>query len=359
MHRHHLDPVNGGSALDVIRRLCGVQAQVPSAAAQAVALRQQRPEPNATTQALNDRSLIRTWAMRGTLHLLPSDVAPAFLSLLAAARTWEKGSWQRAFLTVTQLDRLTVAVETALEPGVPLTREELVERAIDATGDESLGQHVKSGWGAVLKPLAWRGLICHGPSDGNRVSFVRPDRWFPDWTGIPDPEDAARVVVPAYLAAYGPATPTALDQWLLRGATPKATLRRWFADLGDAVTPVDVEGTEAFVRSEDLAKLASIRPTGAVRLLPAFDQYVLGPGTGDPHLVPQAHRSSVSRAGGWIAPVVISRGRVVGTWATNDDRLRVDLMPGEEPPARAALDAEAARLRAVLDTDVTLDVISS
>jgi hypothetical protein len=98
--------------VEVLRRLGGVQAQVPAAAALAVRARQRRSSRDDLGRALEERRLIRTWAMRGTLHLLPPEEAGAYLSLIAASRFWEKGSWQKAF-GVTP-DEMVVA---GLKPG--------------------------------------------------------------------------------------------------------------------------------------------------------------------------------------------------------------------------------------------------
>ena len=339
MRRHHLEEVDGGGAVDVVRRLCGVQAQVASSAALAVAARQKKPDTDAAAKALQRRDLVRTWAMRGTLHLLPTEDAGSYLALLAAARSWTKGVWQKNYLTVAEMERLTDAVRGALESGDALTRDELVARL---RGTKKLTQHVGSGWSTVLKPLAWQGILCQGPSEGGRVTFIRPDAWSPRWTGLPEEDVAAAHVVRAYLAAHGPATMTGLDQWLLRGATPKAKLRRWFADLGDDVVTVDVEGTAAYLLAEHEDDLRRTKPSTTVRLLPGFDQYVLAPGTADAHVLDQAHRPDVSRAAGWIAPVVVAGGRVVGTWTADDGIPVTDVWAKQVPAAKLA--AEKKRL---------------
>src|SRR6185437_8082890 len=126
-----------------------------------------------------------------------------------------------------------------------------------------------------------------------------------------------------YLGSYGPATPATFDDWLLRGATPKSLLKGWFAELATAgrLVSVNVEGQRRFVRVQDVEAMAAIPAMPAntsLRLLPAFDQYVLGPGTKDPHLLAPARRAEVSRAAGWIAPVVVRGGRVIGTWEVLD-----------------------------------------
>jgi hypothetical protein len=246
---------------------------------------------------------------------------------------------------------LSAAVADALADGSTLTREQLIDRVHAVTGDPDLVDKMRSGWSAVLKPLAWQGLLFQGLSADNRVTFVRPDRWLPQWSGLPDPRDAAGRVIERYLSAFGPATPEAFDQWLLRGATPRSTLRRWFADLGDRITPVDVEGRTGYLLTADLDSLTAFRPHPVVRLLPAFDQYVLGPGTADPEVVPAAHRAEVSRAAGWIAPVIVHNGRVTGTWAVNAGRAELsffDPASGPDGPAAELLEAELERLSGLL-----------
>src|SRR3954451_21740763 len=97
MERQYLEPLSTGTAVDVARRLCGVQAQVASSAELAIRARQAEAPPGEVGQALADGSLIKTWAMRGTLHLLPADEASQYLALLAAGRWWETPAWQRYF----------------------------------------------------------------------------------------------------------------------------------------------------------------------------------------------------------------------------------------------------------------------
>ncbi len=292
--------------------------------------------------------------MRGTLHLLDPADAPAHLALVAAARTWEKPAWQRAFLSADRLAVLTEAAATALD-GRVLTREQLTTEVVQRTGDAGLLEALSSGWGAVLKPLAWQGLLCHGPAEGGRVTFTRPDTWLPDWR-MPAPAEAARVAIPSYLAVFGPAAPATFDAWLSRGATPKATLRGWFADLSDELEPVEVEGQPLYARASDVDFLSATRLADAVRLLPAFDQYVLGPGTGDPHTVPPTRRAQVSRAAGWISPTVVTGAGVVGTWRTDDDRLEVDLFADGPPVDSGLLEAEADRLARLLQVPLRLAV---
>ena len=175
MRRQLLDPVGELPVAAVVRRLCGVQAQVASSAELAVRFRRQSSRPGEVGRALAEGRLIKTWAMRGALHLLTPEEGGAFLSLIAAQKSWELPSWQRYFgMTNKRWDTLRAVVGEALD-GPPLTRDELVAAIVAKRGLGHLGDELRSGWGTLFKPLAWQGELCYGPSQGTRVTFTRPD----------------------------------------------------------------------------------------------------------------------------------------------------------------------------------------
>jgi winged helix DNA-binding protein len=352
MRRHFLEPVGRLSVPDVVDRLCGVQAQVASSAELAVRVRRETSRPGEVGRALRDGRLLKTWAMRGTLHLLTPEEAGAFLSLMASGRSWERPSWQRYFgVTPKQIESLRRAVRTALEDG-PLTREELAAAVTGKRGLRHVGEALGSSWGTLLKPLAWHGDLCHGPTQGNRVTFVRPENASSRWRGVPDPDRAALVAMGAYFRAYGPTTIDAFGNWLAGGWFGKRQLRTWFGALEPRLAEVDVAGERAHVLADDLDELVSTSPTAAVRLLPGFDQYVLGPGTADGHVVPTSRRAAVSRQSGWISPVVVVGGVVSGTWELDRDDVRIAWFGEVGRPPRKALRAEVGRLSSILGRDL-------
>jgi hypothetical protein len=51
-----------------------------------------------------------------------------------------------------------------------------------------------------------------------------------------------------------------------------------------------------------------------VKLLPHFDPYLLGHSEKS-HLVSPAHYKKIYRKAGWISPVVLLNGRVIGVWS--------------------------------------------
>jgi hypothetical protein len=356
MQRQLLDPIGQLSVVETVRRLGGVQAQVASAAALTLRLRRNASRSGEVSRALAEGRLIKTWAMRGTLHLLTPREGGAFLSMLAAGRSWELPSWQRYFgMENRHWDRLRTVVREALA-GPALTREQLIAAIVTEPQLSHLAEELRSGWGTLFKPLAYQGDLCQGPGRGKWVTFTRPDVISTRWAGVPEPDDAAPIVIRAYLAAYGPATTDNLRNWLARGRVNIRRLRAWVAALGDRLTEVEVDGEPAWMRTEDVDELAAARPSTAVRLLPGFDAYVLGPGTDDPHVITPARRPDVSRPAGWISPVVVAGGVVSGTWELDRDMARIRWFREAGRVPRRMLDAEVARLSPMVGRDLVADI---
>lgn len=355
MGRQLLGP-GARSAPDVVRRLCGVQAQVASFAELAIRVRRSSSRSGDVARALSEGRLIKTWAMRGTLHLLTPEDAGSFLSLLAAGRSWERPSWERYFgITARQIDALGELVADALA-GRSLTREELAAVVTRRRAFAHVGEALRSGWGTLLKPLAWRGMLCFGPSRGGRPTFTRPEDASARWARLPDPDAAAPLVIRAYFRAYGPANERNFRSWLSQGRISSRQIRLWFEAFGDHLAEVDVEGDRVLILAEDLEELARTRAAASVRLLPGFDQYVLGPGTDDGHVVPSRRRFTVSQRSGWIAPVVVVGGSVCGTWTVAGERLAVAWFKETGRPPRTELRAEARRLSAILERDLSIEL---
>jgi hypothetical protein len=252
------------------------------------------------------------------------------------------------------MEALGEAVDEVLD-GTVLTRQELTTALIARKGFTDLESQLTSGWSAVLKPLAWTGRICQGPAQGARVTFTSPRTWVRGWSGVPGTEEAAGTVIPAYLRAHGPARAATFDAWLTRGQSRRAELRSWFASLGDQLATIEVDGTECLMMADDVDALARTRPSQDVRLLAGFDQYVLGAGTGDVRIVPAERRKAVSRTAGWISPVVVHRGRVVGVWELAEATVDVRLFRGADVPTDA-LEAEVSHLAACTGQALSLAV---
>lgn len=349
MERQLLAGMSKADAAAVVARLCGVQAQVPSSAELVIRVRSAAPA-GTVDELVATGGLLRTWAMRGTLHLLTPDDGAAFLSLIAAARPWEKKAWANWFgLTPAVIGRMADVAHDALADG-PLSRDDLVRVLSSQPGLEHVETPLRESWGTAFKPLAWQGLLAFGPIRDGRPTFVRPDRVSEAWSGLPDADDAAPRAIVAYLRAYGPATPDRFHRWM--GRLSKRQVTAWWRSAGDLLARVDVDGEEAYVAAEDVDALLAAQPSDALRLLPGFDQWVLGPGTDDGHVIPPGRRAAVSRQSGWISPIVVRGGVVAGTWRIDRDTVAVRWFTEAGTIPRREMKREVARVGSLVDTEL-------
>jgi hypothetical protein len=319
LRRHLLDPVTTGSVADVVRRLGAVPAHPQPSAELAIGLRRARSQPGDVARALADGTIIKAYAFRGATHLLTPEDGGAYLALRAAGRMWERPSWESFYrLPAQDWPAFRKAVREALADG-PLTRAELCAAVTADRRFAHLGPAFADGSDTLLKPLTWQGDVSFGPPRDGQATFQRLDA-NPRWAGLPDLDQAGRQAVESYFRAYGPATPGHVRYWLGEGlGAGRKRIGSWLADLDDRLVEIDVDGEPALLLREDLDELTATTPTGAVRLLPAYDQWVLGPGTADPHVVPPDRRKLVSRG----ANLVVAGGTVAGTWTRTGGEVAV------------------------------------
>lgn len=297
--------------LEVVTRLAGVQAQLMSAAELALWVRVKAITPAAIQQLLwEERTLVKTWAMRGTLHLLPSQTFGSFVAASAVTTRKQPPSYY-SYHKITSAE-LTSIVETVplVLSATPITREQLADAIVERTGNPNLREVLLSGWGALLKPSARRGDICFGPNQGQNVTFVRPDQWLGPWSAqesFPALQEVAR----RFLTTYGPAT---IDEFARWWGFDAAQVRKLFKSIAAELTTVEVEGWQAQMLTTTLEVLTKSQPGQTVRLLPYFDPYTIAIARHSDALLPAAQKHKVYRAQGWISPVVLVDGRLVGVW---------------------------------------------
>ena len=292
----------------MVGEIGGAQAQVMSAAELQVAVRVDCQVGDVRDALWKDRALVKTWLMRGTLHLARAEDLPLYSAAM-------RGRWMRMrpsylkFMQITESEfwKLEEEIGAALD-GRPLTREELIAR-VGKRKSPRIHELLRSGWGGILKPAARSGLLCFGPSRGQSVTFVSPREWLKGWRVL-DPDEAIVEAARRYLRAFGPATKTDFARWW--GAWPGVANAAW-SGLAKELAPVSVEGVRVDILESDLGALLKARIEQRVQLLPAFDPYILGHASRS-HLVPSAFAPRVSRTAGWISAVLLVDGRVAGTW---------------------------------------------
>jgi uncharacterized protein YcaQ len=345
LERHRLvERATPRELVDVIARIGGLHAQLMSSAELSLWARVEGLDRDALADALwKERSLVKLWAMRGTLHVLPAAELGLWLAGLGTY-THYGNQWP-------ETDELAAAVERSLDSRL-LTREELATRVEQLSGSRSFGEQLRESWGSYLKALTFRGLVCFAPSDGGRVRFTRTAHWVRTRLERHDPDDALREIGRRYLGAYGPATTAELARWWGGGRSRGA---RMIEALADEAVEVDLEGERAFVLEAHLNEVERAEPPNVARLVPAFDPWVASVRSG---LVGPTHAPRVYRPQGWMSPALLLNGRVAGVWrhARRGGRLVVEIEPFGRLPrwSRGQIEAEAARLADFLGGELEL-----
>jgi hypothetical protein len=329
MRRQLLEPLGTEPVTGVVHRLGAIPAD--KGAELAVRLRRRTSRKGEVARALAEGRIVKTFAFRGATHLMTPQDAAVYLALRAAGRMWELPSWQSHYgLTPQDWPAFRKAVREALADG-PLTRAALGEVVTARRRYRHLGFAFTDKSWTLLKALAWQGDLSLGEGGVFQRLDLEPL----------DVDEAGRRAVEAYFRSYGPATPDHVQYWLGAGlGAGRRRIQSWIDGLGGRLAPIDLDGERVFGLREDAAALAATSPSHAVRLLPGYDQWVLGPGTADTRVVPAARRALVSKG----ANPVIAGGVVSGTWSAKAGRITVDWFPEAGPVPHEALEQEKARI---------------
>lgn len=355
--QHLLEPTTPENMLSLISHMIAIQAQVLSAAELQIGTRVQGLTAADVRKALwQDRTLIKTWAMRWTLHLIPAQDLPFIVGVMHGwQQLYENENWQNYFgMSYADFQALVEGAQAALtDKG--LTREQLADAIIAHTNTPHLREHLLRGWGTLLKPLAYRGILCFGPSSGQKVTFIQPEHWIGAWGEPLDHSAALQIALRRFLTAYGPATIKEFARWIGMRVTDA---RKVFKAIGDAVVEVNVEGWQAWVLAEMLPAMESPQiPSNAlhVRLIPYFDAYTIAIG---PHyeklLEGEVHKNRIYSLQGWVAPLVLVNGRIAGIWGTEKKRLTVEFFKTPTKGVKAGIEPEVARIAAFTEQPLEL-----
>jgi hypothetical protein len=359
LDRHRLaKPAPRTRLVDVVREVGGIHAQVLSAAELALSARVRGLTQEHLSQALwEERSLVKTWTLRGTLHVHPADE----LGLWLAARRAVVGDWYvHNELPPQEATHILAAIAAALD-GRCLTREELVAAVSPHVGVWAR-EHIGSGWGTVLGPAALNGVLVNGPPQGARVTFVRPDQWLGRQREH-EPQAALAEILRRYLAAFGPATHRDFAEWVAGSRFKVKDAKALLDSIADELVEVEVEGRRAWTVAGSERRAAA--PAG-VRLIPEYDALVMGFREREQLFPPDAvARTKAHGKGRLEGPGALSwllvDGTVAGTWSRKRVGRRIELKV--EPfrrltkARRADLDAEAERIGRLWSLEPALQVV--
>jgi DNA glycosylase AlkZ-like len=285
--------------------------------------------------------------MRKTIHLIPTDDAGWWLPLFEPeTERWSRRRLEQLGLPEAKQDKALDAVARALANEGPLTRTEARER-VEAAGvklNQHTGMHI-----ALTAVLS--GIACLGPDRGKTTCLVRRE----DWIGKPPPFDRNRALAELarrYIRAFAPATDRDFAYW---AGLPLRDVRAGLESISREIDEVKV-GEETMLAPR--GGLPRLPVTGQVRMCGNFDTYLLG-WKDRSFSVASEHATHVKEGGGgWIRPVILEDGIVVGGWRSSrkGERLEIALnLPKDERERLGAkIDAEVADISRFEAMDVTL-----
>ncbi|HEY8453372.1 MAG: winged helix DNA-binding domain-containing protein [Micromonosporaceae bacterium] len=311
-----------------VRWLTAMQAQDFPGVLTSVALRTAARDRAAVVAALDAGEIVRSWPMRGTLHLVPAEDLVWLLRLLTP-RALAKAATRRANLGLDEatIERARALAVDALAGGGRLSRDELMavwqDGGVDTTGQR--GYH-------LLGHLAQSGTLCLGPVKDGEQLIVRIDEWIPH-PRLPEREEALGELAERYFRSHGPATLKDFLRWTGLTATEA---RVGIAVARPRLATIEVDGVEHLLDPGTPDLLAAHRTEAEeVLLLPGFDELILGYADRTATVPAEYAGRIVPGGNGMFRPTVIAGGRAVGTWRHRGTgaRRRIDAEPFDTFPA--------------------------
>jgi hypothetical protein len=340
--------LHGGLRLSVagaVRRMGAVQAQDYHGGLWAIGLRAAGSTEASVEQALADGLIVRTWPMRGTLHIVPSrDVRWMLKALTPRAIRKAATRFRKLGLEQEVLGRARRLFEKKLRGAEPVTRSGMYDLLIEA-GISPAGQRGIN----ILARLAQDGVICFGPRRGAQQTFVLLEEWIPPGRMLERDEALAELAL-RYFRSHGPAT---------------AGDFAWWTGITLAETAAALEGAKSRLEHEDVdgarywgpaGPSSSGAPRTSVVLLPPFDELLVAYRDRSAAL-DRGHPSGVQIL---LSPTIAEGGHIVGTWARRElsaaRALTIRFFESPPPATVRAVEHCARRYGRFAGTDVKVDV---
>jgi hypothetical protein len=317
-----------------VRWMFALQAQDYPGAKWSIALRVPGATDEVVEAALAARTIVRSWPMRGTLHILAAED----LHWILALTTPRLVAGARARRAALDLDERTLEsarglVHGLLGGGRVLGRDALLA-AIEEGGVSTAGQRGYH----ILWHLSQTGTLCFGPAQGKQQSFVLLDEWVPRPRRL-ERDESLGELARRYFTSHGPATLKDLAWWTkLTARDVKTGLALAQPDLAELV----VDGVSYWMArdAEEIAARVADEARASVRLLPGFDEYILGYQDRSAVLPREYQERIVPGGNGMFLPTVVVGGQIVGTWRRNVKKREVVV---ETEPFDGPLGAAATR----------------
>lgn len=348
LHAKQLSAQRGDNVADTVRAAAAIQAQDRLGEQLGVGTRSTGLTAAEVDQArLADRSVVRNWLMRGTLHLIPAEDLRWMLDLLGEAMD-AKALKRRADLGISDDDHDNVLkfLRNELASNGPMTRAEIGE-ALRSAGLPWEGQTTPH----LLRTASLLGVMCFGPERDGEATHVLIDDWLPS---VEAPSDPGAELARCYFTAYGPATQSDFRWW---SGIPAADARRCIQAAQEALTEVDIDGQKMWVSSDSPDRINDVlsAPSDVLRVLGPFDPYIVGYAKRDLD-VPDHLLKRVNAGGGMLRPCVLIDGRLVGTWdrkrRARGLTVKVTCFEALSDDVQTQLEAEFIEIGRFLETDI-------
>ena len=320
-------------------RLVGVQSQL-APAAQIAIWNRTRGVTAAEIEAarIEERSLVRFWGQRNTMHTYRAEDWPLVQSALA-----DRASFITRKLNtpadLRALRMLTKRLKARLEQGQALGYVDAKSKALERSYPPQAVAY------AAFMLLVREGVVCHGPDRAGRPTFVHRESWLPELSWQPpQAHEAGAELARRYLAAYGPAEARDLAFWL---GGNLAQANEWIRLAHEDCVEIEVMGRRHWILRADFPELQTTPPPPTrwpVHLLYRFDPLLLA--TKDKcWLIDEQHYKQVWRAAAHVEPVLLVHGRIAGTWRYDRKAkgIHIRILTFEPPSQRTV---SAARRRA-------------
>jgi uncharacterized protein YcaQ len=334
------------NVVDVAGAVCGLHSQLPLTPYYSLWNRIEAFKPELLEEALyKAKSLVKTWFVRGTLHIIPSKDLPTYHHTLKRmwfehhGRYMNKPDWPNR---ETRQRLIYPKIVEALSKE-PLRRKDLNDRVRVLLGDVAQPyDRLFSGWGGILKETSCLGLTVHAEPCGKEACFARLDQWLPNIHLTEADETQARnELLRKYLHCYGPASAQDFACWSGLLTSEATTL---INNCATALTQVKVEeaGKLLWMLKKDLKTLLNLamEEQAPTCLLPKYDSYLLGH-KDRTRIIDNKHLQQVYRpAVGEVAAVLLTNGRIAATWTHKKTKksLTITINPFQKLPKQTLVE---------------------
>ncbi len=297
-----------GSVPEAVRWMAASQAQDLQAALWAVGLRVPGSGLTEVRAALDSGSVVRSWPMRGTLHLVAPEDLRWMLDITAERLTRSiAGRHRELDITWADIEKCRDVALERVAGGGPVSRTELFA-VFESAGQPTNGQRGIH----ILGTLCRHAWLVQGPLAGNQQLLVAFDDWIPVSRKLERQEAIAEFML-RYFLSHGPATVRDFAWWT---QIPLTEVRGAFDQIRARLVELEFGGVSYWMSPETESLLDDGVPgQRSVLLLPGFDEFVLGYTDRSLVLAPEHANKIVPGGNGVFKKTIVAGGEVIGTWA--------------------------------------------